>query len=56
LVVGCDVIGGNIQVFQITGGVEIRRNRIDGHPRCKQNHPQPVGGGNIVQGNQYGCT
>jgi hypothetical protein len=46
------VIGGNLQAFQNTGGVEIRDNRIDGNLQCKANRPAPVGDGNIVQGNK----
>jgi hypothetical protein len=45
-------IGGNLQAFQNTGGVEIRRNVIDGNLQCKANRPRPVGGGNIVHGNK----
>lgn len=45
-------VGGNIQAFQNTGGVEIRRNVIDGNLQCKANNPKPVGGGNIVGGNK----
>jgi hypothetical protein len=47
-----NVIGGDLQAFQNTGGVEIRNNRIDGNLQCKENRPAPVGGGNIVQGNK----
>jgi hypothetical protein len=47
-----NVVGGNLQAFQNTGGVEIRNNRIDGNLQCKANNPAPVGGGNIVQGNK----
>jgi hypothetical protein len=39
-------------VFQNTGGVEIRRNVIDGNLQCKENQPAPVGGGNVVGGNK----
>jgi hypothetical protein len=52
LVASRNVIGGDLQAFQNTGGVEIRRNRIDGNLQCKGNQPAPVGGGNIVQGNK----
>jgi hypothetical protein len=45
-------VGGNIQAFQNTGGVEIRVNRVDGNLQCKANVPRPTGGGNIVQGNK----
>ena len=47
-------VGGNIQVVQNTGGVEIRKNRVDGNLQCKQNVPAPVGGGNIVEGSKEG--
>lgn len=45
-------VGGNIQAFQNTGGVEFRRNRVDGNLQCKANDPRPVGGNNIVEGNK----
>ena len=45
-------VGGSIQAFQNTGGVEIRKNIIDGNLQCKANSPRPVGGGNIVGGNK----
>jgi hypothetical protein len=47
-----NVVGGNVQVFQNTGGVEIRGNRIDGNLQCKENSPAPVGGNNRVGGNK----
>jgi hypothetical protein len=47
-----NTIGGNLQAFQNTGGVEIRGNQIDGNLQCKENQPRPTGGGNIVQGNK----
>ena len=45
-------IGGSLQAFQNTGGVEIRRNVIEGNLQCKENNPRPVGGGNTVGGNK----
>ena len=45
-------VGGNIQAFQNTGGVEIRGNRVDGNLQCKENHPAPLGGNNIVDGSK----
>lgn len=45
-------VGGNVQAFQNTGGVEIRRNVIDGNLQCKANQPPPTGGGNVVGGNK----
>jgi hypothetical protein len=47
-----NIVGGSVQVFQNRGGVEIRRNRIDGNLQCKENAPRPIGGGNIVGGNK----
>ena len=47
-----NTIGGNLQAFQNTGGVEIRGNRIDGNLQCKENDPAPVGGNNRVGGNK----
>jgi hypothetical protein len=47
-----NIVGGNVQVFQNTGGVEIRGNRIDGNLQCKANRPPPTGGNNVVQGNK----
>ncbi len=47
-----NVVGGNIQAFQTTGGVAISGNRIDGNLQCKENVPAPTGGGNVVQGNK----
>ena len=47
-----NVVGGNVQAFQNTGGTEISRNAIDGNLQCKENVPRPVGGGNAVQGNK----
>jgi hypothetical protein len=47
-----NVVGGSVQVFGNRGGVEIRRNRIDGNLQCKENSPRPTGGGNVVQGNK----
>ncbi len=43
-------VGGNVQAFQNTGGVEIRRNVIDGNLQCKANNPMPIGGNNVVGG------
>jgi hypothetical protein len=47
-----NIVGGSVQAFQNTGGLEVRRNRIDGNLQCKENAPRPVGGGNIVGGNK----
>ena len=45
-------VGGNIQLFQNTGGVLVRNNVVDGNLQCKGNSPAPNGGGNDVQGNK----
>jgi hypothetical protein len=47
-----NTVGGSIQAFQNTGGVEISVNRVDGNLQCKANVPPPTGGGNVVQGNK----
>jgi hypothetical protein len=47
-----NTVGGNVQVFQNTGGATIRRNVIDGNLQCKENIPPPEGGRNIVQGSK----
>jgi hypothetical protein len=47
-----NVVNHDVQVFQNTGGARIHDNRIDGNLQCKQNHPRPVGSGNVVQGNK----
>jgi hypothetical protein len=43
-------VGGNVQVIQNRGGVEIRSNVIDGNLQCKENSPAPTGGANVVRG------
>lgn len=45
-----NVVGGSIQVFQNAGGVEIRRNTVDGNLQCKSNSPAPIGASNVVGG------
>lgn len=47
-----NIVGGDLQAFQDTGGVAIYDDRIDGNLQCKENRPRPVGGGNIVEGNK----
>ena len=47
-----NVVGGNIQAFQNTGGVRFARNRVNGNLQCKDNRPAPTGGSNVVQGNK----
>lgn len=45
-----NVIGGNLQAFQNTGGVAINANTIDGNLQCKENYPAPTSAGNLVMG------
>jgi hypothetical protein len=45
-----NIIGGNLQAFQNTGGVSIFNNRVGGNLQCKENVPAPTGGGNVVEG------
>jgi hypothetical protein len=45
-------VGGSVQIMQNVGGVEVRRNIIDGNLQCKANTPAPIGGGNVVGGNK----
>lgn len=47
-----NVIEGNLQAFQNTGGVTIANNTIDENLQCKENVPPPAGGGNVVHGNK----
>ena len=47
-------VGGNVQVFQNTGGATISYNTIDGNLQCKQNRPAPKGLSNIVHGSKEG--
>ena len=42
----------DVQIFQNTGPVTVTDNDIDGNLQCKENEPEPVGGGNDVQGNK----
>jgi hypothetical protein len=49
-----NLIGGNLQAFQNTGGLSITHNTISGNLQCKENDPAPAGGENIVQGNKEG--
>lgn len=37
-------IGGNIQAFGNTGGVEITNNTVDGNLQCESNDPAPASG------------
>lgn len=45
-------IGGDLQVFQNQGEIEIISNVVGGNLQCKENNPAPIGGGNRVDGNQ----
>ena len=47
-----NTVGGSVQAFQNTGGVQIYRNRINGNLQCKENRPRPTGGDNVVGGNK----
>jgi hypothetical protein len=50
LIANRNIIGGNLQAFQNTGGISITANTIDGNLQCKENVPFPTGGDNIVMG------
>ena len=52
LVANNNTIGGNLQVFNNTGGLSINANVIDGNLQCKENRPAPIGGNNTVRGNK----
>ena len=45
---------GDLQAFQNQGGLSITftDNTIGGNLQCKENDPPPVGGGNVVDGNE----
>jgi hypothetical protein len=49
--VGGNLVGGNVQIFQNTGSINIVENSIDGNLQCKENDPPPTGRDNVVQGN-----
>lgn len=51
-----NVIGADLQVFQNTGGVQLRNNRIDGNLQCKANLPAPVGSGNQAASKEDQCA
>jgi hypothetical protein len=42
-------VGGNVQVNQNRGGVDIVGNTIDGNLQCQSNDPAPTGGSNTVR-------
>lgn len=46
-----NLVGGNVQIFQNTGPINIVGNVIDGNLQCKENVPAPTGEDNIVHGN-----
>ncbi len=47
---GSNLVGGNVQVFQNRGTINIIGNIIDGNLQCKENVPPPTGRDNIVHG------
>ena len=52
-----NLVGGNLQAFQNTGGVVLRGNDIGGNLQCTGNAPAPRGGGNVTGGiAQDQCT
>jgi len=50
-----NTIGADLQAFQNTGGVLIRKNRIDGNLQCKENSPAPTGGDNRAASKEDQC-
>lgn len=50
-------LGGNLQVFQNTGGVTLVRNTLlKGNLQCKENVPAPVGSGNRAASKEDQCA
>lgn len=47
-----NIVGSDIQLFSNDGRFTVRRNHVEGNLQCKGNLPNPVGGGNRVQGNK----
>jgi hypothetical protein len=47
-------VGGNLQINQNRGGVDIVGNTIDGNLQCQANDPAPTGGSNTVRGSSEG--
>jgi hypothetical protein len=47
-----NAVKGDVQYFENSGRISIRRNRIDANLQCKENRRRPRGGGNVVQGNK----
>lgn len=45
-----NAVGGNVQINQNRGGVDIVGNTIDGNLQCQANDPAPTGGSNTVRG------
>ena len=46
----------NLQAVSNTGGVVIKNNTISENLQCKQNNPQPVGGGNSAGDKEDQCA
>jgi hypothetical protein len=49
-----NTVGGNVQVNQNRGGVDIVGNTIDGNLQCQSNDPAPTGGSNTVRESREG--
>jgi hypothetical protein len=47
-------VGGNVQINQNRGGVDIVGNTIDGNLQCQSNDPAPTGGSNTVRESSEG--
>jgi hypothetical protein len=47
-------VGGNVQINQNRGGVDIVGNTIDGNLQCQSNDPAPTGGSNTVRESREG--
>jgi hypothetical protein len=48
--------GGNGQVWKNTGPTEISQNAIADSLQCRENDPQPVGGGNVARKKEGQCA
>jgi hypothetical protein len=49
-------VGGNMQVFQNTGGVTLLNNIIAQNLQCKANRPAPTGSGNRAGSKEDQCA
>jgi hypothetical protein len=56
LLAHANVLGGNLQAFQNTGGVTLTNNRMKGNLQCKENEPAPTGGGNRAASKEDQCS